>query len=1074
MKTCRWIFSAILIALALPLAGAAQQTPASPPKPGSAPQAAKEAAKDAEQKPDASQEAFVIERVFSRARYEADGTGRTETHIRVRVQSEAGVQRLGELTFGYNSANQKLDVDFVRVHKADGTLVTAGPEAVKDLNAAFTREAPMYTDFRQKIITVPGLRPGETLEYKYTTATDPPLAPGNFWLEYNFEKNAIVLDERLEVDVPRSVELKLKTHPGLDPRITEAGGRRTYVWTSTNLQRPSEVEDRKQKKEKPPEGPAIQISSFKSWQEIGRWYAELEKDRVQPTAEVKARAEELLAGKTTPLEKTRAVYDFVARNFRYVSLSFGIGRIQPHAAAEVLSNQYGDCKDKHTLLASLLTAAGLRAEPVLISTGRRLDIDLPSPSQFDHVISRVEAGGETLWMDTTPEVAPFRMLSANLRGKKALLASATRSEIVETPPDPPFNSRQDVTIEGKVSDLGKLSATVRCLMRGDAELLLRLAFRRTPRAQWKQLAQYIANSDGFRGEVSDVMASDPSATSDPFTLEYKVEVPNFLKWASKSSEVDLPMPSIGLPPAGSEDDSEEKIELGSPLDVALRLTLELPEKYKGRAPVAISVSRDYAEYRSSYKLAGRTLTAERIVHFRLRDLPASRRGDYNSFLRAVRNDENQNFHVESTTEGAPVIPSTAKAAELFATGVAALESDDYAAAVELLKRVVELEPEHKWAWNQLGRAYLSLRQFGDAIAAFHKQIGVNPYDEFAYNNLGLAYWRTQRFAEAEKAFRRQIEVNPLDRFAHANLGSLLREQKRYVEAAEVLERAVALSPQNPGLLVSLGQAQLNSGKEAEAMESFDKAIELAPLPPIWNNIAYELSLKKVQLDRAQQYAESAVQQTAAQLRNVRLDKVTMTEMSQVGSIAAYWDTLGWVFFQRGELDEAEQYVRASWLLGQHGEVGDHLGRILEKKGRQAEAIAVLAQAANAERPLAETRDYLRQLIPNETKFNAALEAGRKQLEQTNAIRLDASLEVNAEAEFLLLVGPDGAVEQARFIKGDSSLRAVTDSVARAKVPASVPSKTVARIIRSATLKCTEKGGECILTLRRPDHVTSVN
>ena len=88
-----------------------------------------------------------------------------------------------------------------------------------------------------------------------------------------------------------------------------------------------------------------------------------------------------------------------------MSLSLGLGRYQPHAASDVLHNQYGDCKDKHTLLSSLLEAEGLHASSVLINSSRKLDPDIPSPSQFDHVITLLPRARSL--MDTTTEVAPF-------------------------------------------------------------------------------------------------------------------------------------------------------------------------------------------------------------------------------------------------------------------------------------------------------------------------------------------------------------------------------------------------------------------------------------------------------------------------------------------------------------------------------------------------------------------------------------------------------------------------------------------------------------------------------------------
>lgn len=57
--------------------------------------------------------------------FESDGTGRHETYVRVKTQSEAGVQAWGQLILGYNAATERLDIQFVRVRKADGTVVTA-------------------------------------------------------------------------------------------------------------------------------------------------------------------------------------------------------------------------------------------------------------------------------------------------------------------------------------------------------------------------------------------------------------------------------------------------------------------------------------------------------------------------------------------------------------------------------------------------------------------------------------------------------------------------------------------------------------------------------------------------------------------------------------------------------------------------------------------------------------------------------------------------------------------------------------------------------------------------------------
>ena len=226
------------------------------------------------------------------------------------------------------------------------------------------------------------------LEYDFVTFTHTALAPGQFWMQYDFSQNGTILDEELILDIPKDRKITLKTKPGNDPKISDANGRRVYTWTSSHVDKSDEElkKEAKDKKKKPkePEYPAIQMTTFESWEQLGRWYAGLEKDRRQPSDEIRSKAAALTHGKTSDLDKVQGLYDYVATNFRYISLSFGVGRFQPHSAGDVLHNEYGDCKDKHTLLASLLAASGYDASSVLINSGRKLDPDVPSPSQFDH------------------------------------------------------------------------------------------------------------------------------------------------------------------------------------------------------------------------------------------------------------------------------------------------------------------------------------------------------------------------------------------------------------------------------------------------------------------------------------------------------------------------------------------------------------------------------------------------------------------------------------------------------------------------------------------------------------------
>ena len=1040
---------------------------------------------------DYSEESFVVEQMHSKYRFEADGTGRKELIARIRVQSEAGVQQWGQLQIGYNSANERVEIPYVRVLKKDGSVVKAGDDAVQDLSAPIEREAPVYTDYRQKHITVPGLRPGEVLEYDVVTVIHTPLAAGQFWTEYEFDKNNIVLDEAVDVDVPANRPLKMKNNPGHEPTITEEKGRRLYHWSNTHLQREDEKSDKekdKKKKHHPDdERPDIQLTTFESWDQIGRWYASLEKDRRAPSAEVRAKADELTKGINTDMDKIEALYDFVAKNFRYVSLSLGVGRYQPHASSDVLHNQYGDCKDKHTLLASMLEGEGFHASSVLINSSRKLDADVPSPSQFDHVITMLPLvrgdKKEEVWMDTTAEVAPFRLLAFTLRHKQALVIppadppSKVAPHLEETPSDTPMPDTEVSQVDGKINDIGKLEAHVHYEFRGDEELLLRSVFRRVPQANWQRVVENV--NGGLGGDITNLKVSDPAATREPFTLSYDVSKVNFLDWSKKKTEVPLPLVQFSLPDVDEDnaDADAEPLKLGPKAEYSYSIKLQLPAKYVAHAPLAFSLKRDYAAYEATYKIDGDVFTAGRKLIMRQDELPASRTSDYASFRRAVGSDLAQQLSIESTVAGAPVPPADMKADDLVESARAAIQNGNLPVGIALLKRATEIDPKNKFAWNHLGLAYFAQRDDAQAIAAFEKQIEINPYDDFAYNNLGRVYWNERKYDEAVKAFNKQLENNPLDKFAHSNLGVMYAEWHKYNEAVTELEKAASLIPDSADLQVSLGDAYLNLGQDDKALAAFDHAVELSATPLVWNNIAYQLSLKKSHLDKAQQYAESAVSATAAALRNVSLDRLTQQELPLVSSLIAYWDTLGWVHFAEGDLATAEKYVAAAWGLGHHGEVGDHLGQIYEKRGERDRALQTYALSMNGLRPTPETRDRLASLAGGDTKADAVVARCKEELQHLSTIDLGKTTQTGNADFFILLSGgarSQARVDAVRFVSGDEKLKSFTEALRTADYHLTFPDDTPVKVLRRGTLSCSVTNGKCEFSLMLPDDVRTVD
>lgn len=1053
----------------------------------SATRAPAQSTETAKQTPDYSHEAVVVERMTNTYRFERDGTGRHEGSVRVKVQSAAGVERFGQLVFSYNSANEKLDMDFLRVLKADGTVVNATPSDIQDLTAPVTREAPVYTDARQKHVTVRGLRPGDVLEYQMVWKTHTALAPNNFWVEQNFiTQGSIVLDSELTVDIPAASKVKVKTQPGFDePTIKEENDRRVYVWKHAKLKPDEEKKtDEEAEQDEPAEpAPHVQLTTFQSWDEVGRWYADLQRDRIVPDEKIKAKAEAVISGRTTEKEKVRALYDYVSRNFRYVSLSLGQGRYQSHAAASVMNNQYGDCKDKHTLLTAMLAATGLRAHPVLIGFRRELDLDIPSPAQFNHVISAIPHGNETLWVDTTPEIAPFGLLEPSLRNKKALLIPDTGPARVETTPaDPPFRFTELITVEGTVDDLGKLTARARMVLRGDTEMFLRIAFRHIPRSEWKRLDVHLGVGVGIEGEITDIKITDPSDTEKPFEVEFNVTLPQYLVWSSRNQKVELPFPPFSLSQlTGRKADSTKPLELGAPSDSTYSLKLTLPGKYQARAPVPLKVSRDYAEYVSSYKLQGQTLIGERSLRVRQRELPAERVQDYQAFVTALESDAAQTLSLESTVAGIPTIPESIKTDDLIQAAQAAAGNGDFSTAEVMLTRVLEKDPKHKTVRSTLGYVLAEQEKYDAALQVLREQTRINPFDDFAYSMIAVVQWGQGDYANAEKSFRKQIEVTPLNQPAFSRLGQMLVEWGKYKEAIPELQRAVSLTQdEDETLHLNLGRAYLHLGETQKSLEAFEAAIRIERSPAVLNDVAYYLSEKNVHLDKAVQYAESAVTTVANNLRNVEIGNLRVEDLYNVESLGAYWDTLGWIYFQQGNLDNAEKYIRASWMVQQDGDVAYNLGTIAEQRGRKDEAIRFYAQGTAVLDTDSDAAESLQRLAPR-AAIPTLLRTAKQDLRSYNVFNvghLVPNLRSPIEAEFFLVYAPDAARNaqaiDVKFIKGDERLRPLAAQLKTMKYQLVFPDNSPTKIIRRGALLCLPRPGACTFTMVSPELVRSVD
>lgn len=1037
---------------------------------------------------DFSREAYVIEKFNSRITAEDDGNNVRELTAEVKIMADAGVKAFAVLRFTYSGAFELVDIDYVRVRKPDGHVVNTPDYNIQDLPGEVTRSAPLYSDIHEKHIAVKGLAVGDVMEYRIRYHTIKPEVPGQFWFEETFIRDGIVKEERLDLSVPAGKYVKVVS-PDYKPAVRDEGGRKLYSWLHTNLIVPEK--DPKEIPRRTLPSPSVQITTFHNWEEVGRWYGDLQKDPLELTPAIQAQAAELTKGLTTEEAKIRAIYDFVSLKFHYVGLDFGIGRYQPHAADDVLGNGYGDCKDKHTLMASLLKAAGIEAWPALINANRKLDPDVPSPGQFNHVITVVPSGGKYIWLDSTPEVAPYQLLLPLLRNKQALVIPISKPPVLMTTPALPNDPQeQRFTVVAKLDDAGTLTGHVDELFHGDAEVVYRTAFRQMSQSQWREGVQRISYAMGFAGEVSNVVLSPPDDTNKPFTISYDYLRKNYSDWEHK--QFTPPIPPIGIEASKDDRKPPESVLLGAPGEVVYESKLTLPPSYTVTAPKNADMVESFAEYHASASLDKGVLVSKRRLVIKKAEVDLDHWEKLRDFGKAVSDDE---FNYISLLGGSDSTTADGDVSAKFRAAVEDLRRMDVLRAEKELREVIDKDPKYPRAHLNLGSALLMRGNVDAALSEFHKEQEVSPNEELAYQIPALYLSRSGRSEDSLAEWRRLLKANPNDAPAALHLASSLTGKGKYEEAAQELEK---ISSKTPDIELALGSAYLKAGRTEAALPHLRAVAERdgKPIddPMILNDVAYTLAESKTNLDLARSYAEQALH---------RLDDRSVKDIAadDTGTLVTYhlafiWDTIGWVYFQSGDLTRAESYVHASWLLSQEGEVGEHLGEIYEKQGKKNRAVHAYKLALGSlqvpDRTLvaqnmvgvpftpmfddSHGRQLHDEILARYKKLTGQVpdlfmterlpngEWSKTPAEELTEMRVTelALHKATGSAEFGIVFAA-GGVESVEYLRGEDSLQTIVDKLKSAHYAVEFPSDSKAKIYRRLQVACKPQMG-CVVTM----------
>jgi hypothetical protein len=664
LKATRFFSSPIAVAAAISLFSVAAATllPAQDSSQKPAEKTAERIQEKSHEKPEAKSAPKIpaqIELLETHIRFETDGGSRKEVHALVKINDELGARQFARLNFDFNCSFEQIEIPLVRITHPSGGVVDVLPGAITDTPNLAVVNAPAYQDVRVKSVRILGLEPGDSLEYRViTTVSHHPLAP-DFWLDHTFDRTGVVSHEIFLIDAP-AARLRFRINPDTPAVIEKSGegdsSRVSYRW------------DLEQEKLKPRASGSgedtedLALTTYPSWSQLSNRIAKTEYTGFGTF--IYQKADERGGPRYKP-GSPESLYQLVSQKVATIDLPLELSLSAYRGAEQILESGYGTSEEKARLLSILMTQIGPPPQILMYGHGRPLETELPRPSLLAGAMLLMPIGTKQYFLDPSLEVAPFGVIPSKLRGLKSLNISETSADtndcFTAIPVDLPFASLQRVHVQSSLSLEGGLTAKIKYVMRGDNELLLRVAFHQSPKEKWNEVAQLLALSDGFRGKVSNVTASDPYATHDPFGIEFEITQPKFLDWSKKPPRIPAILPLLGLPDPPTKTapgTAATPINLGTPLDVEVSATVRLPAGTIAHIPTGTSVQRDFATYTSQYSAKDATLTATRHLNFILKEIPADRAADYNAFLRAVENDESQTFTLErgDTTPPAPKKP----------------------------------------------------------------------------------------------------------------------------------------------------------------------------------------------------------------------------------------------------------------------------------------------------------------------------------------------------------------------------------------------------------------------------------
>ncbi|HEY1551570.1 MAG TPA: DUF3857 and transglutaminase domain-containing protein [Kofleriaceae bacterium] len=528
------------------------------------------------------------------------------------LDAQRGKEKFADVHIPFDSKHQTLTIDNARTINDDGKPHAASADEIGDIVPSWLAGATIYSDVRERVVSLPAVDKGSVVELEWTRTTAP--SPDSaFGGEQMLSQWDPVLDRTVTITAPDGVVPKLAVS-GMKLAPTESSANGTHTWTFHIANQP----DQHQEGGAPEDAailPRLVFGVQPTWAKVldpvaARFVATAVPQPLP--ASVKAEADRIVAGAATPAEKAQKLFAYVAHDIRGVEVPLGMAGYEPHAPDAVLAAKYADPRDKVGLLLALASAEGITGQPVLVrSGGVQVMQDVPTLAQFDHILAKLAVDNKDVWLNPSDENAQYNIV---LAGQDSLVLPLQKggSELGHRPAADPSTSRSHVTAAYTLAPNGDLDATYKYELSGWYADRASAELRSLKGEPLDKFFQHGAVELSAAAVDKGHQVSDTSSVDGPITVTQHVAVPGYSMAQGDFRNFEMPEVTLALAddvPTARLTKRKYPLWVGSPRTEQGDITVQIPSGWKvAYVPPKLEGDAAGVHYTSACEANGQTVS----------------------------------------------------------------------------------------------------------------------------------------------------------------------------------------------------------------------------------------------------------------------------------------------------------------------------------------------------------------------------------------------------------------------------------------------------------------------------------